>query len=71
MTGGVQKRALADGKADLIAFGMPFIANPDLVDRFGQDAPLALADGPTLRGGGARGYTDYPRLIQAPVSRPL
>ena len=51
---------LADGKADLIAFGRPFIANPDLVARLRGDLPLAEVDQQTLYGGGAKGYTDYP-----------
>ncbi|EKF60743.1 oxidoreductase [Agrobacterium albertimagni AOL15] len=53
---------LADGKADLIAFGRPFIANPDLVERLQSGAPLAEMNPATLYGGGAAGYTDYPRF---------
>ncbi len=53
--------ALADG-ADLIAFGKPFIANPDLVRRLREDAPLNTPDKATFYGGGAKGYTDYPTL---------
>ncbi|MBB4010139.1 alkene reductase [Allorhizobium taibaishanense] len=53
---------LADGKADLIAFGRPFIANPDLVERLQTGAPLAEINPATLYGGGAAGYTDYPRF---------
>ena len=48
--------------ADLIAFGRPFIANPDLVERLKQNAPLNELDRATLYGGGAKGYTDYPTL---------
>ncbi|WBO21327.1 alkene reductase [Sphingomonas abietis] len=51
---------LADGSADLIAFGRPFIANPDLVERLKAGIPLAQIDPTTLYGGGAKGYTDYP-----------
>jgi N-ethylmaleimide reductase len=51
---------LAERKADLIAFGRPFIANPDLVERMKTRAPLAQIDPRTLYGGGAKGYTDYP-----------
>ncbi|WP_332304996.1 alkene reductase [Rhizobium sp. GR12] len=51
---------LADGTADLFAFGRPFIANPDLVDRLKMLAPLAALNPATLYGGGAAGYTDYP-----------
>ncbi|MEN3749930.1 alkene reductase [Sphingomonas sp. HF-S3] len=53
---------LADDKADLIAFGRPFIANPDLVERLKARAPLAEIDPATLYGGGAKGYTDYPTM---------
>ena len=48
-------------KADLIAFGRPFIANPDLVERLKSSAPLP-AHPATLYGGGAEGYTDYPTI---------
>jgi N-ethylmaleimide reductase len=53
---------LASGAADLVAFGKPFIANPDLVARLQAGAPLAEADAATLYGGGAKGYADYPAL---------
>lgn len=53
---------LAQGKADLFAFGRPFIANPDLVERLKTGAPLATFNPETLYGGGAQGYTDYPTL---------
>jgi len=53
---------IAEGKADMVAFGRPFIANPDLVERLRQKAPLAELDRDTLYGGGAKGYTDYPSL---------
>jgi N-ethylmaleimide reductase len=55
-------QAVATGAADLIAFGRPFISNPDLVDRLRRDAPLNALDVKTLYGGGAEGYTDYPAL---------
>ena len=55
------EQALAQG-ADLVAFGRPFISNPDLVERLRANAPLAEIDKPTLYGGGAKGYTDYPTL---------
>jgi N-ethylmaleimide reductase len=54
--------ALAAGDADLVAFGVPYIANPDLVERFAQGAALNAADPDTFYGGGAEGYTDYPSL---------
>ncbi|MGL6161210.1 alkene reductase [Microbulbifer sp.] len=56
---------LNEGKAHLFAFGRPFIANPDLVERLKTGAPLAALDPATLYGGGARGYTDYPALAEA------
>jgi N-ethylmaleimide reductase len=46
--------------ADLIAFGKPFISNPDLVERMVSNAPLAEPDKDTFYHGGARGYIDYP-----------
>lgn len=53
--------ALIAGKADLIGFGQPFIANPDLVERVENGWPLAKAERETLYGlHGARGYIDYP-----------
>ena len=51
-----------EGRADLIAFGRPFIANPDLVARLAADAPLNALDAATMYGGGREGYTDYPPL---------
>jgi N-ethylmaleimide reductase len=47
-------------RADLIAFGRPYIANPDLVERLRAGGPLNVPDRATFFGGGARGYTDYP-----------
>lgn len=54
--------AVAEGRADLVAFGRPYIANPDLVARLAADAPLNALVQATLYGGGAEGYTDYPAL---------
>lgn len=54
--------ALANGRGDAIAFGRPFIANPDLPARLRIDAPLNTPDPATFYGGDARGYTDYPAL---------
>ena len=53
------------GKADLVAFGRPFISNPDLVERLKRGAALAPLNPATLYGGGAEGYTDYPTLAEA------
>jgi N-ethylmaleimide reductase len=58
----LSNEALAVGEVDLIAFGQAFIANPDLVDRLRQNAPLNAIDRDTLYGGGAAGYSDYPTL---------
>jgi N-ethylmaleimide reductase len=55
--------AVASGAADLVAFGKPFIANPDLGRRLREDAPWNPLDPKTLYGGGAAGYTDYPALV--------
>ncbi len=48
------------GLADLIAFGRPYIANPDLVERFVSNAPLADVDWDTVYASGPGGYSDYP-----------
>lgn len=55
-------RALANGEADLIAVGRPFIANPDLPRRWEMNGPLNEGDTATYYGGGREGYTDYPAL---------
>jgi len=55
-------QAVASGHADVVAYGVPYIANPDLVERFQQDAPLNEADSNTFYGGAEQGYTDYPAL---------
>jgi N-ethylmaleimide reductase len=69
MIGGGFDRASAEawleqGRADLIAFGRKFIANPDLPKRLREGAPLNADDPTTYYGGGAKGYTDYPSLAQ-------
>lgn len=53
---------LAAGNADLVSFGVTYIANPDLVERYRVDAPLNKADPSTFYGVGPKGYTDYPVL---------
>jgi N-ethylmaleimide reductase len=55
-------QAIADGNADLVAYGVPYISNPDLVERFRTGAPLTPPDPSTFYGGSERGYTDYPAL---------
>lgn len=54
--------AIASGHADVIAYGVPFIANPDLVERYKTDAALNEADSKSFYGGTEKGYTDYPFL---------
>ncbi len=54
--------ALRAGQADLIAFGRPFIANPDLTRRLRENAGLNQGDPNTFYGGDEHGYTDYPTL---------
>ncbi len=53
---------IAEGRADLVSFGVPFLSNPDLVRRLELDAPLNEPNPDTFYGGGAEGYTDYPTL---------
>jgi len=62
-------QAVASGAADLVAFGKPFIGNPDLVRRLREGLPLAPLNPKTLYGGGTAGYTDYPAYSaeQAPA----
>lgn len=56
------ERLVREGIADGAAFGRPYIANRDLVERFRQDAALNEPDASTFYAGGAAGYTDYPFL---------
>jgi N-ethylmaleimide reductase len=58
-------KVLEAGAADLIAFGKPFISNPDLVERLKRGAALTEWDKATFYGGDAKGYTDYPTLSEA------
>ena len=53
---------LDDGLADMVAFGVPFISNPDLVYRMQNELPLASANPLTYYSDGEVGYTDYPAL---------
>lgn len=53
-------QVLAAGEADAVAYGVPFIANPDLPERFKNNAPLNAPDQSTFYAPGAKGYTDYP-----------
>ena len=63
----IAEQSLKDN-ADLVAFGKPFIANPDLTRRLREDAPLNEGNRATYYGGGAAGYTDYPALAEAGLS---
>jgi len=56
---------LDEDLADIVAVGRQIIANPDLVQRWQDDAPLNEPDSATFYGGGAEGYTDYPTLAQS------
>lgn len=58
---------IAAGKADLIAFGRPALANPDLVERFKTGAALNAPDMATFYTPGPKGYTDYPALAAQPA----
>ena len=57
-------QVLAAGEADAVAFGVPFLANPDLPERFRQKATLNAPDPTTFYAPGAKGYTDYPFMEQ-------
>ncbi|MEM1351416.1 MAG: alkene reductase [Pseudomonadota bacterium] len=58
--------AIASGHAQAITYGRPYIANPDLVERYRTGADLNTPDGDTFYGGNEKGYTDYPTLAQTP-----
>jgi N-ethylmaleimide reductase len=57
-------QAIKNGAAELVAFGIPYLANPDLPRRFEIGAPLNAPDPTTFYGGGSQGYTDYPSLAE-------
>jgi N-ethylmaleimide reductase len=59
------EQTLADGDADLVAYGRLYISNPDLPQRFATGAPLNAYDRSTFYGGGEVGYIDYPLLVGA------
>jgi N-ethylmaleimide reductase len=62
------EQAIASGHLDAVAFGTPFLANPDLPQRFAQQAPLNAPDPATFYAPGPKGYTDYPFLDPAATS---
>lgn len=57
-------QAIEKGETDLIAYGVPFLANPDLVERYHTGAPLNAPNFATFYAAGAQGYTDYPTLAE-------
>jgi N-ethylmaleimide reductase len=57
------EQALAAGQLDAVAFGVPFLANPDLPERFAKQAELNAPDPSTFYSPGPKGYTDYPYLV--------
>jgi 2,4-dienoyl-CoA reductase-like NADH-dependent reductase (Old Yellow Enzyme family) len=62
-------QVLAAGEADAVAFGVLFLANPDLPERFRQNAPFNEPDPSTFYEPGPKGYTDYPALDKTFVNR--
>jgi len=64
------EEVLQSGEADLVAYARHFLANPDLPERFAQNAPLNDWDQDTFYGGDAEGYTDYPTLDEAEEATP-
>ncbi len=58
-------RLIGEGLADMVAFGRPFISNPDLVHRLATGAPIAEVDWSTVYAAGPHGYTDYPTFDTA------
>lgn len=62
LTKDIAQNLLDKGEADAVAFGVLYIANPDLVERLRTDAPLNAPNPETFYVGGAEGYTDYPPL---------
>lgn len=63
--------AISEGRAQLVSFGVSYLANPDLDQRFRLDAPLNKPDTDTFYGGDEKGYTDYPFLKDVPQAAPV
>jgi N-ethylmaleimide reductase len=57
-------KVIEEGDADMVAYGKPYISNPDLVERFESGAELAEFDTDTFYTPGKKGYTDYPKLAE-------
>ncbi len=56
------KSRMSEGRIDMVCFGRPFIANPDLVTRFKENASMNEVDEDTMYAGGEEGYIDYPKM---------
>ena len=69
--GAMAREAVQSGRADLVAFGKPFIGNPDLGRRLREGLPLVQADRATFYGGGERGYVDYAGCITIANTTPM
>jgi N-ethylmaleimide reductase len=67
-TGETAEKSLQNDLSDFVAFGTPFIANPDLPARIKAEIPLAQPDPDTFYGGGAKGYIDYPKMEESLIS---
>jgi len=63
-TAQLAEESISENKSDFIAFGVPFISNPDLPLRLRENAALSQADQNTFYGGDEKGYTDYPTLAE-------
>ena len=61
-SGETGNKVIEEDDADLVAFGVPFLANPDLVERIRKQAPLNAPDMATFYTPGPKGYVDYPTL---------
>ncbi len=61
--------AVESGYADLVCFGRAYVGNPDLAERLHDDLPIVGSDEGTWYGGGAKGYTDYPRVAETAAAR--
>lgn len=62
------QKVISNGNADMVAFGIPFLANPDLVRRYKDKLPLNEVDVDTFYGGDEKGYNDYPTYDQEQVA---
>ncbi len=65
------EKTVTEGAADAIVYGRPYIANPDLVERFAKQTPLNDVNYDRLYGGGPDGYSDYPVLAGDTPAHPI